>query len=170
MFRTLNQDLEVPNANEDYEAAKIRDELMPFRGWCIRHLPWIKHQMKAMFEHPTMGAPGCVNFIDARTKWFDCAVNNATCARGITQVVIVAAGYDTRAYRLAQPGVTFFEVDLPSASEKKKKLVNKLKLVTSAGRSPVYIAADLSKVDLTTALRNTSFDPSKPALFTIEGH
>ncbi|GAX75852.1 hypothetical protein CEUSTIGMA_g3295.t1 [Chlamydomonas eustigma] len=43
MFRTLNQDLEVPNANEDYEAAKIRDELMPFRGMVelmLPHLEW----------------------------------------------------------------------------------------------------------------------------------
>jgi hypothetical protein len=43
-------------------------------------------------------------------------------------------------------------------------------LYSGQGRSPVYIAADLSKVDLATALQNTSFDPSKPALFTIEGH
>jgi O-methyltransferase involved in polyketide biosynthesis len=57
--------------------------------------------------------------------------DNASVVR-FQQVVIVAAGYDTRAYRLAQPGVTFYEVDLPSASEKKKKLVHKLKLVTSA--------------------------------------
>ena len=28
----------------------------------------------------------------------------------LLQVVVVAAGYDTRAYRLIQPGVTFFEV------------------------------------------------------------
>ncbi len=40
--------------------------------------------------------------------------------------MIVAAGFDTRAYRLAQPGVRFIEVDLPSASERKKKLAAKL--------------------------------------------
>lgn len=34
-----------------------------------------------------------------RTKWFDQAVNDATITRGIRQVVIVAAGFDTRAYR-----------------------------------------------------------------------
>ena len=32
------------------------------------------------------------------------------CAYLLAQVVVVAAGYDTRAYRLIQPGVTFFEV------------------------------------------------------------
>lgn len=46
----------------------------------------------------------------------------------------MAAGYDTRAYRLAQPGVTFYEVDLPSASVRKQKLVEKLKMVTPGVR------------------------------------
>jgi hypothetical protein len=42
------------------------------------------------------------------------------------QVVIIAAGFDTRAYRLARPGVQFYEVDLPHASEKKRELVETL--------------------------------------------
>jgi hypothetical protein len=39
------------------------------------------------------------------------------------QVVIIAAGYDTRAYRLGKPGVKFYEIDLPHASEMKQQLV-----------------------------------------------
>jgi hypothetical protein len=52
-------------------------------------------------------------------QWFDQAVSRAV-ADGIPQVVLVAAGYDTRAYRLApipsgpaagaEPPVTFYEV------------------------------------------------------------
>ncbi|KAG1674926.1 hypothetical protein FOA52_014719 [Chlamydomonas sp. UWO 241] len=86
-----------------------------------------------------------------------------------SQVVIIAAGYDTRAYRLCQPGVTFFEVDLPVASERKKKLVEKCALAPAKGRLPVYAAADLSRVDLSVALEGTGFDPKLPTLFTIEG-
>lgn len=41
------------------------------------------------------------------------------------QVVIIAAGYDTRAYRLGKPGVKFYEIDLPHASETKQQLVKK---------------------------------------------
>lgn len=41
----------------------------------------------------------------------------------VRQVVILAAGYDTRAYRLAAPGVSYFELDLPYASETKRRLV-----------------------------------------------
>lgn len=37
----------------------------------------------------------------------------------VMQVVVVAAGFDTRAYRIGAKykGVTFFEVDLPHASK-----------------------------------------------------
>jgi hypothetical protein len=40
--------------------------------------------------------------------------------------VIIAAGYDTRAYRLSKPGVRFYEIDLPHASKHKQELVRKL--------------------------------------------
>jgi hypothetical protein len=40
--------------------------------------------------------------------------------------VIIAAGYDTRSYRLASEGVRFYEIDLPHASEKKQELVRQL--------------------------------------------
>lgn len=37
------------------------------------------------------------------------------------------------------------------------------------GTPPVYAAADLSLVDLTTALQGTGFNPNIPTLFTMEG-
>jgi O-methyltransferase involved in polyketide biosynthesis len=42
------------------------------------------------------------------------------------QIVVIAAGYDTRAYRLARPGVKFYEIDLPHASRNKQELVREL--------------------------------------------
>lgn len=47
----------------------------------------------------------------------------------VSQVVVIAAGFDTRAYRLHAPGVQFYEIDLPHASTKKQQLVTKLKLL-----------------------------------------
>jgi hypothetical protein len=41
-------------------------------------------------------------------------------------VVVIAAGYDTRAYRLSRPGVKFYEIDLPHASKNKQELVRSL--------------------------------------------
>ena len=55
-------------------------------------------------EHPKHGAPGTANYIDARTRWFDDAVNSAR-KQGISQIVIIAAGFDSRAYRFHAPGL-----------------------------------------------------------------
>ena len=50
------------------------------------------------------GETATFSFLAARTHFFDAAVTNAITA-GITQVAIIGAGYDTRAWRLAAPGV-----------------------------------------------------------------
>lgn len=45
-----------------------------------------------------------VHLQDARTTWFDSGVRQAI-DNGIKQVVIIAAGFDTRSYRLHSQGV-----------------------------------------------------------------
>eukprot|EP00879_Flechtneria_rotunda_P012904 GHRR01013477.1.p1 GENE.GHRR01013477.1~~GHRR01013477.1.p1 ORF type:complete len:183 (+),score=61.95 GHRR01013477.1:667-1215(+) len=118
IFRTLNRELGLPNANSDHLAALFRDKLMPVRSWWLKRAPGAWKQFKNAVEHKKLGAPGVVNFVDARTKWFDQVVDEAITQHAIKQVVIIAAGYDTRSYRFAakHPGVKFFEVDLPHAS------------------------------------------------------
>jgi O-methyltransferase involved in polyketide biosynthesis len=59
------------------------------------------------------GVAGVINFVDARTKWLDQEV----AASRLPQVVVIAAGYDTRAYRFGGEGRAFYEVDLPHASQ-----------------------------------------------------
>ena len=60
-----------------------------------------------MTEHPKHGSPGTANYIDARTTWFDQAVEGAT-KLGLIQVVVIAAGFDSRAYRLHAPGMQVY--------------------------------------------------------------
>eukprot|EP00878_Enallax_costatus_P002294 GHUV01002469.1.p1 GENE.GHUV01002469.1~~GHUV01002469.1.p1 ORF type:complete len:300 (+),score=73.22 GHUV01002469.1:1296-2195(+) len=120
-----------------------------------------------LLDTPWLGLPGIVNFIDVRTQWFDAAVKRAI-ADGIKQIVIIAAGYDTRAYRLGKPGVHFYEIDLPHASEKKKELV-KQHMPADKYIWPEFVGADLSKVSLMEALSKTSFDPTRRTMFIIEG-
>ena len=57
-----------------------------------------------MTEHPKHGSPGTANYIDARTTWFDQAVQGAE-QSGLSQIVIIAAGFDSRAYRLHEAGL-----------------------------------------------------------------
>ena len=58
-----------------------------------------------------------------RTRFFDDYLLDAT-AHGIRQVVLLAAGLDTRAYRLPWPrGVRVYELDLPEVMRFKGKVL-----------------------------------------------
>jgi methyltransferase (TIGR00027 family) len=70
-----------------------------------------------------------------RTVFFDGFVRDAIAA-GIRQVVVLAAGYDSRAWRLAQPGVAFFEVDRAATQADKRG--------RAPAGGPVFVAADVT--------------------------
>lgn len=75
--------------------------------------------------------------------------------------MIIAAGYDTRAYRLGKPGVHFYEIDLPHASQKKQELV---KQHMPADKVSTYINLPVS-LQL-SAGRYTADSPSTTVLHT----
>ncbi|DBA77721.1 TPA: hypothetical protein ACH3X2_008414 [Trebouxia sp. C0005] len=168
IFRTMNRDMHHPNTNNDDVAFLFRNRLMPVRSCVNRCLPACLFAYKRVTEHPKHGSPGTANYIDARTTWFDQAVEGAIKV-GLTQVVVIAAGFDSRAYRLHAPGMQFYEVDLPHASNIKQKLVQKVLPDTDKYPRPVFVGADLSKCTLQDALQGTSFDAAKPSLFICEG-
>jgi methyltransferase (TIGR00027 family) len=96
----------------------------------------------------------------ARVLWFDAQVADALDDH-IEQVALVGAGYDSRAWRLHREGVQFFEVDQAATQEDKAR---------RAPRSgPTYVEADLRTDDAAEALRSRGLDPSRPALFVVEG-
>lgn len=99
-------------------------------------------------------------WLAARTRFFDDAVTDALDA-GIRQVVVLGAGYDSRAWRLARPGVRFFEVDHPATQSDKR------------GRAPAagprYVPVDLGVDEPREALSAAGHDPARPSLFIAEG-
>jgi methyltransferase (TIGR00027 family) len=101
-----------------------------------------------------------------QTRFFDdffCAAGRA----GIRQAVIVAAGLDSRAYRLDWPdGTTVFEVDLPKVLEFKRRVLGDHGATPKARRSEV--AADL-RTDWPTPLKAAGFDPQTPSAWSVEG-
>ncbi len=101
-----------------------------------------------------------------QTRFFD-DFFAAAGAAGIRQAVIVAAGLDSRAYRLDWPaGTTVFEVDLPRVLEFKARVMAEHGTAPKARRSEV--AADL-RTDWPTQLRAAGFDPHSPSAWSIEG-
>jgi methyltransferase (TIGR00027 family) len=106
--------------------------------------------------------------IAARVAWFDRVLAGALDA-GATQVVLLAAGYDSSAYRLARPGVRFFEVDLPPVSAAKRGLVAAALPGLAPSALPTYIGADLAAVPLGEALAPAGFDPAARTLWVAQG-
>lgn len=81
--------------------------------------------------------------------------------------MILAAGLDSRAYRLPWPtGTVVYEVDQPQVIEFKTRALGELGAAPTADRR--VTAADLRE-DWPTALRAAGYDPALPTAWTAEG-
>jgi methyltransferase (TIGR00027 family) len=113
----------------------------------------------AVFEH--MG-----NYQAVRTHFFDEFFADATSA-GIRQIVILASGLDSRAYRLQWPaGTTVYEIDQPKVLQYKSQTLAAHGVQPSARRREVPM--DL-RFDWPAALRDAGFDPAQPTAWLAEG-
>jgi methyltransferase (TIGR00027 family) len=101
-----------------------------------------------------------------RTHFFDTYFADSVAA-GIRQVVILASGLDSRAYRLDWPaGTTVYEIDQPQVLDYKSSTLAESGATPSADRREVAI--DLRE-DWPAALRAAGFDPAKPTAWLAEG-
>lgn len=110
--------------------------------------------------------PAFTRYLGVRSRFFD-EMLTAAAADGLRQVVILAAGLDTRAFRLDwPPGVTVYEVDAP------RVLAFKDQVLAGAGARPRAarraVLADL-RGQWTAALLAAGFDPASPAAWLAEG-
>jgi len=101
-----------------------------------------------------------------QTRFFDDFFASAGEA-GIRQAVIVAAGLDSRAYRLEWPDdTTVFEVDLPKVLEFKARVLGERGATPKARRTEV--GADL-RTDWSWRLEAAGFDTETPSAWSVEG-
>jgi methyltransferase (TIGR00027 family) len=101
-----------------------------------------------------------------RTRFFDDYLTAATAA-GCSQVVLLAAGLDTRAFRLAWPERTrLFEVDLPDVLAFKDAVLAARGAAARCERTTV--PADL-RADWASALNAAGYDPGRPTAWLVEG-
>jgi len=101
-----------------------------------------------------------------RTRFFDNTFLDAA-ATGVRQAVILAAGLDARAYRLAWPdGTVVYEVDQPEVIEFKATTLAGIGAKPTATRRTVAI--DLRE-DWPKALVDNGFDPKQPTAWSAEG-
>lgn len=102
-----------------------------------------------------------------RVAYLDQLVGRAVDQLSIRQVVILGAGYDTRAARLPRAGVRFFEVDHPATQAAKRAKLAKLPGYPIDAAT--YVACDFEHQDPIERLAASGFAATEPALVIWEG-
>jgi methyltransferase (TIGR00027 family) len=110
---------------------------------------------------------GVVEFVAIRTRFLDDTIQSLLSSTPIRQVVLVAAGMDARAFRLAWPeDTTVYEVDHRALLDEKQRRLSRL------GAQPVVqrreVRADLAQ-DWVPELTRAGFARRRPTLWVIEG-
>jgi methyltransferase (TIGR00027 family) len=112
--------------------------------------------------------PGMVGYIAGRVRYVDDYLKMRI-DDGIEQLVILGAGYDSRAYRFDElkGRVKVFEVDYPATQKVKKEKVGKI--FGSLPDHVVYVPIDFENQKLDDRLFESGYDRNLKTLFIWEG-
>lgn len=122
---------------------------------------------KAMREHYELLFPGLASSIRARVRYFD-DFAKASIEDGLEQLVLLGAGYDTRAYRIKGLNeIKVFEVDHPKTQDVKIEKIKKI--FGSLPGHVVYVPVDFESEDLGQKLLEKGYIKSQKTLFIMEG-
>ena len=103
-------------------------------------------------------------FNQFRTVVLDRAIASAA---PIAQLVILGAGFDTRAWRLdALRDATVFEVDHPDTQALKRE---RAAAIPTKARQIRFVATDFHRDDMAASLRAAGYDSRRPAFWLWEG-
>lgn len=152
--RALDAALRPPLANDAFAASFVAAAGEP--------------NLIAAVDNADMSSAAAFNaqWVGVRTRFFDEFFADAG-RSGTRQAVILAAGLDSRAYRLEWPaGHAIFEVDQPRVLEFKQQVLDRQGAVPSTRR--VTVATDL-RDDWAGELIAAGFDPGQPTAWALEG-
>jgi methyltransferase (TIGR00027 family) len=107
-----------------------------------------------------------VLWMGLRTRYIDDCVTRAL-DRGVRQVVVLGAGLDTRAARLAREGVAFFEVDQPASQADKRERLSRFEGYPLDAAT--FVPCDFEQDDFVELLEAAGLDRCAPACFVWEG-
>ena len=111
--------------------------------------------------------PGVRTSVVARTRLIDDAIE-ASLPEGIEQVILLGAGFDSRAYRLpALRGLTVFEVDHPDTQARKRQVLARVPGVSAAHVR--FVASDFDRRDLASAMTAAGYRESVRTFILWEG-
>jgi len=112
--------------------------------------------------------PGVHNSLSARVRYFDDFVKKFI-DEGLEQLVILGAGYDTRAYRIVglKDKVRVFEVDHPETQSVKMEKIKEI--FGSLPDRVEYVSVDFGTEDFGQRLLEHGYERSQKTAFIMEG-
>ena len=157
------------------ESAKPEDERICYDPYAVHFINpeyiefGIKHpeEAKARIEAMEKIFVGLSSSVVARVRYFD-DFTEKSIDDGTEQLVILGAGYDTRAYRIERlKNIKVFEVDHPNTQSFK---IQKIKeAFGSVHDHVVYVPVDFEKETFGQKLFEEGYTSSKKTLFIMEG-
>jgi methyltransferase (TIGR00027 family) len=125
-------------------------------------------RIASLFEERVAFGAAMPLHLALRTAFFDRLIRcQARRHPNSMQVVILGAGCDTRAARLGDSRLRFFEVDAPNASAEKQDRLRRLTSYPSDAAT--FVSCDFERQDFLDQLTAAGFDPQTPATFIMEG-
>lgn len=152
------------------ESEKPADERIcydPYARWFVP--AWMYRAFGILIKtgYAEWRGPGVNGFLVARDRYIDDVLQDFL-KEGLEQLVILGAGYDSRAYRFDLQGtVRVFEVDHPATQADKLA-----KLQTIFGKAPehvTYVPIDFNTQTLEGCLLRSGYDPKLKTLFIWQG-
>ena len=112
--------------------------------------------------------PGVYEYMIARTAFFDNAFADAL-NNYVSQIVLLGAGYDTRAYRFANLNNTtnIFELDISTTQNRKKKCLRKAGI--NLPEHVKLVPIDFNRESLIRVLADAGYKNNEETLFIWEG-
>jgi hypothetical protein len=159
---------------EDRASAQLAPHLpalSPFLVWCISGLTcWaarLSGYRGAFLTYPPEHPTPAFAMVNRRCEFFDRTLREAVQASGSQQVVVLGAGWDTRAYGwLAEANVRIFEVDTPPTQRAKKAALERAGIDAA---QVTFVETDFGQRSWLDALQEHGFDPALPSYVLWEG-
>jgi methyltransferase (TIGR00027 family) len=116
-------------------------------------------------EYPPKRPVGLMSAVMMRTAFFDRTLEEVL--PSVSQLVILGAGWDTRAYGLPEdwPG-RVYEVDAPATQRAKRQALEAAEIETA---HVTFVAVDFERSSWLDALCAQGFNPDQPAYLLFEG-
>jgi len=152
------------------ESEKPADERICYDPYARKFVPvWMYFAFGFFIKsgYTEWRGPGVNGFLVARDRYIDDVLQTFLNA-GLQQLVILGAGYDSRAYRFDLPGrVKTFEVDHPATQS--DKLARVRAIFDELTGHVTYVPVDFNTQTLAECLPAGGYDPRLKTLFIWQG-